>query len=706
MSGGSATPAPLSGTNPVRDRPIFAKTRSPRVEMGRPTATFGVVGRSDRRRGPLPRTRLPARAGAVSTSPATPAQVWKGLARRLSPPGRDRMKVFDPETKQYARTRRLTDTLPELMAAAYLYTKGRTTLLALDFDTKGLGAARVDADHALALEWLTECGARVITDRSTRGGRHILVPLAIGTTASLAEVTALMRQLAARLSTLDPTPMLNAKEGCISVPGTRCSGGGHRILDGSLVDAIDAVTVRSDPRLLPSLYALLGTLPPTPGSAVPHDRPNATAAGTVGTGEHRRLAAHLCWTQPIAAAVTLFATTGAHTARRSWRGPSEARMSVVLNAVLRGATTAELRARSAPGQPWSALGDNYRTKYGPHAAAALARDVDKALDYAASLAAKANPTAHRKKSSQPQGARDGPHARWLAYAWAWADREFAGSPLRWTVRDVYQALAIKAVLAGRITAGTPVVGVWGRALSLSAGLMPATTVFEILRRTRDMPGAPIVRVRPRYGRDADHYALTASNPDQIRPVPLDRVTVADVHPAWSVLGRHHRAVYELIAHTGLTRSADVYAAARLSPRSGQLAITALTTAGLIVRTSGALSVGRTTLDDVAAAHHLADVQADRIARYRRERAAWHAWLAIQEQLRDSTPDPEVAAAASTPPDPDEPHHAEYLAAVLAHGPPPDRQDHHDQDHDDGELFAALDVLAIHLGARVLTATAV
>lgn len=71
-----------------------------------------------------------------NVSPAAPAVVWRSLARPLSQPGRDRVKVFDPETKEYCKTRRLSDKLPTLMAAVYLYTHRRTTLLALDFDSK------------------------------------------------------------------------------------------------------------------------------------------------------------------------------------------------------------------------------------------------------------------------------------------------------------------------------------------------------------------------------------------------------------------------------------------------------------------------------------------------------------------------------------------------------------------------------------------
>lgn len=599
------------------------------------------------------------------SAPPPPAAVWKALARRLSPPGRDRMKVFDPETKEYAKTRRISDKLPTFMAAVYLYTQRRTTLLALDFDSKTHGGDQVDADCARALEWLTACGARVITDRSTNGGRHILVPLAIGTTASFEEIQLLLRQLQARLPSLDPKPMQNPKEGCISVPGTPCAGGGYRTLDGPLIDAVNAVTERSDPTLLPALYALLGTLPNPPKSSIHCPR---RAEGTTGSGEHERITESARWSKPMPPDVAAFLCTGVLT-RTTWRSPSEARMSAVLNAVLRGYSLAEIRALTAPGHPWSGLGDSYRIKHDRNADPQLARDVGKALRYAPALAAKANPPAHRNRNSQWGGApADGLHGRWLAHALAWADREFQGSPARWTVRDVLQAVAIKAVVAGEVRSGTPTVGVGGRGLSLSAGLMPATTVFDVLRRVREMIGSPIVLVRPRVGRDADYYALTTVGPDHIAPIPLERICVQDVHPAWSVIGRHHRATFELIVNAGLTTPADIYAGARLSARVGQLSLSVLARIGLISRSGRTVAPGTVTLDDIAAAHHLEDAKAERIARYRRERAAWHVWLALQDQLKGIIPATgqwrEIAAQEPVLADEED-----YLSAVLAHGPP-------------------------------------
>ncbi|MDQ1249436.1 MAG: hypothetical protein QG597_3811 [Actinomycetota bacterium] len=612
------------------------------------------------------------------------------------------MKTFDPQTKAYVSARRITETLPTQMAAVYLYTPGRrATLLALDFDSKGHGREQVDTDFDRALGWLTACGARVVTDRSTNGGRHILVPLGIGTTASFDEIQPLMRQLAARLPSLDAKPMQNAKEGCISVPGTPCTGGGYRILDGPLIDAVNALTERSEPTLLPQLYALLGTLPAAAKTATP-DRDEHTT----GTGDQVRLPEHVRWTKPWPADVERFAVDGERAwrwtgspkparppalARAPWDTPSEARMSVVLNAVLRGYSCADIRTQSRPGGPWRGLGDSYRGKHGDRADTQLTRDVSTALDYTSTLAVKANPPAHGGKYSQWGGAA-GIEGSWLAHALAWADQEFSGNPLRWTVRDVLQALAIKATVAGEIRSGTPIVGVGGRSLSLSAGLMPPTTTFEALRRIRDMVGAPIVLVRPRVGRDADYYALTTAHPDPtaVTPIPLERVTVIDVHPAWSVLGRSHRAVYDLITQAGMTRPADIYAAARISARSGQITLAALAGAGLITRLGRTVNPGPVTLDDIAAAHRLHEVQADRIARYRRERAAWHTWLALQDQLRriPATSDEDSPATPTAPTWAD---HDDYLAAVLTHGPP----------MGDDEA-TAIDLLADLMGARIVS----
>ncbi|UWW08161.1 hypothetical protein [Mycolicibacterium brumae] len=365
-----------------------------------------------------------------------PAAVWRALAPLMAPAGRRVVRLIDPESKQSVRRAKITDRLPTLLAAVHLFNGvGRTAMLVLDFDAKRGGRGQVDADVATAIAWFTACGARIVTDRSTSGGRHILVPLAAGTSASFSELKGLVQALAARLPSLDITPNLNARTGAISVPGTVCSGGGHRLLDGPLANAVDAFTVGSEPGFLPALYTLLGTLPAPAGT-----RENTTTIEpdqtTCGEGDDLRLAAPFCWRKPLTADEAAFAADGILPRNKRWPTPSEARMSVMLNAVKNGYSINAILNNTLPGRPWAGLGRSYADK-GPRPEDRLAHDFRKALTYCqAAYANKANQLAHRNNYTHPPQSV----VLWLSHSLAWADREFRGSRHRWAVRDVLQAL--------------------------------------------------------------------------------------------------------------------------------------------------------------------------------------------------------------------------------------------------------------------------
>lgn len=641
------------------------------------------------------------------------ADSWKALARRLSPTGKDRYKAFDPDTREYKRRRKITDKLPDVMAAVDVYSAGDvTTNLVLDFDVKEHGPGQVDADFARAARWITECGGRAISDRSTSGGRHLIVPLAIGTSATLEEMRQLADQLKARLRTLDTKPTKSAA-GCISVPGTRCSGGGYRVLDGALADAITILTERSDPGFLPALHALLGTLPDAgAASAAPAPSPSATDAEYIdGHDDDQRILQAYWWTKPFPTDVTDFATHGVMAT--AWPSPSEARQSVITNAVLRGYSRGQIRAQLAPEHPWAALGESYRAKHGIRADAQLDRDFDTAMRFAIAAAKKSKPKTHRENYTHFSELSlelplEETYKHWLAYALAWTDHHFQGKQ-RWSMRDVWQSLAVKGVVAGEMRAGIPVVGVGGRSISLSTGLLSHKATARALRQARDMVGAPILLNRRSVGRDPDVYALVAVNPDRIEPIALDRVHLAAVHPAWSRIGRHHRVIYELIMHNHMTVPAEIFAAAKVNERSGQYSLTALVGEGLITRRRGHVSPGPVTLDDIAAEQHLDEVFAARLTRYRRERAAWHTWLALREQLRaavdeiadDNEPDWRAKHLDYVPA-----HQDEYLSSVMADGPPRhDRTDQRlDQLQDTDSITAAADADHIALLHRLLGAT--
>lgn len=648
-----------------------------------------------------------------ATAPATPVcppeLVWKRLTRLLAAPGRSRMRLWDASTEKFTDTAKRSDRLPRRPAALYLYSAGRTQLLWLDFDTKHHSKNAVDTDVATAVSWLRQCGGVTITDRSTSGGRHVICPLAIGTSASHDEITHLVRLLAARLPTLDITPNTNPETGCLTPPGSPCREGGFRQLDGTLDAAVDALTTRSAPHLLPRLYMLLGALKTPPHhTRTPHAEDVHLATYLEGVGDDRRVATTHRRRDPLPADVEAYAAHGARSSSRpTWRSNHEARMSVVTQAIARGYSLDELRTMIAPDGAWHhGLGNAYQ-RYRHAADHALERDFNKALDWLITNVLKSSPPRHKSKNSQggvrgPRGPGD--LRRWLANALAWADQEFAGKRVRWTVHTVLQSLAFHAAINGEQRSGVWLVGVGGRSLALSAGLLSEDTVWRVLSDLRDRPGAPIVLVRHHVGIDADVYALTSQN--IVTPAAAERaqrLRIEPVHDAWSVLGHHLRRVHELVVHHGLRTKADVYAAAGVPRATGDAMVVELEIAGLLERPSrGAVAPGAFSLDDIAERHRLGDSRAHRIQTYQAERRRWREWLAKREHARhgplttSNTGDSvaETTAVLAGQDDGADRLHQAWLTSVMATGPP--------DDPIDMEL-AAIDTIAEILGGRIVAA---
>ncbi|WP_396912020.1 hypothetical protein [Mycolicibacterium sp.] len=638
--------------------------------------------------------------------PACPPElVWKRLARLLAAPGRSRMRLWNPETGKFSDTTKHGERLPSRPAALYLYSRRRTHTLWLDFDAKLHGPAAVAADLARAAEWITECGGVVVTDRSSSGGRHLICPLAIGTSASLDEMNQLVRLLAARLPTLDITPNTNADTGCMTPPGSPCREGGFRQLDGTLEAAIEALTTRSDPGLLPRLLMLLGALNPPDRrrATTTPETPSAAIEYTVGAGDDQRISAPYVRHDPLPADVTAYATHGTiNPARLTWQSNHEARQSVVVNAIARGHSLATLREMIGPNGPWhQGLGAAY-DRYDHRRDQALARDVTKAFDWLINNVLKSSPPRHKTKNS-PGGYTPGPRGPkdlrdWLANATAWADREFAGKRYRWTVHAVLQGIAFYAVMAGEQRSGTWLVGVGGRALSLSCGLLSEDTIWRVLADLRERPGAPLVLVRQHIGTEADVYALTTQNRVINDPAAAERVRIEPVHDAWIVLGHHLRRVYELVAHHGLTNKADIYAAAGLPRATGDAIVIDLEVAGLLKRAGrGTVTRGPVELDTIANSHQLGDYRTARLQRHQAERTAWKHWLKLREQARNGTPNTGIQepVAPGLGQVFDEPTERAYIDFTMSNGPPP---------MDDIDIEReAIHIIADLLGGRILAA---
>ncbi|MFF7943318.1 hypothetical protein ACFZC5_26700 [Nocardia gamkensis] len=621
--------------------------------------------------------RLPRRTENINAQAAVDEAVAAHETfARLAPllASRRSMRLWNPSLDGYTdRAQTLTRKLPDQPAAIPIYRDGRTRLLALDFDSTRDRTGAVDRDVHRCLAWTREAGGRAITDRSTSGGRHILIPLPLGVTLDLAEAESVVRLLAERLPTLDITPMLNADSGCITPPGSRCKQGGYRRLDGSIDDALDTLATRSAPGFLAHLQQLVaGTAHDTITARTACTTPRAPRTADAiardmhlweGEGERARLRAEYCRRGPISATVEAFARGGVAPADGRWTtragrlDRSAARQSVLAAAVVRGYCYHDVCAQlPAAGGSWRGFADSYR-RYGRGADAAMRRDWVSACRWAERTVPEFLSVVHKRKDTGGSpGHRQSAHPqqRWLAAATLWAHAQWPRSPRRWTVLAVLQALAWASAVGGQVARGVPVVEFGGRSLSLAAGHLPESTVWGVLRELRDMPGAPILRTRPGRRLTADRYALVtphhghrAIHPD---PAQLSRARVEPVHPAWTVLGLHCRRIHELITRDELTTPADVFAAASVSPSAGYNALAVLTTAGLIHHTHGHLRPGPTHLDDIAHAHGLHQQRTRRLACHHRNRTTWKQWL-TEHDRRTGRP-----AAHTTAPTPTNPTH--------------------------------------------------
>ncbi|WP_146099031.1 hypothetical protein [Nocardia nova] len=516
-------------------------------------------------------------------------------------------------------------------------------MLALDFDATNASPGTVIRDVARCVAWIRACGGTAVVDRSTSGGMHVLVPLPTGTSVSRAEIEPALRLLTEVFPrTLDITPMLNDRTGCITPPGSPCREGGYRRLTSTtLEDAVDTFHTRSSPGFLQRLTNLHGTASTSAGrrhTPLPANHSATPTTPRAGHGDHLRLSPTHCLSSPIPDAVRRFATDGIAPPGR-WRHPdgrldrSAARQSVLTAAALRGMTLTDIYQNlPAAGGSWKAFARTY-ARYGRGADAALRRDWTRACGWAAANAPEFLSSAHKNQQHtggwRPRIAQRRRQTEWLAAATLWVDATWPHSPRRWTILAVLQALAHATTLTNTNIRRKPVTEIGGRSLSLMAAL-PETTVWAALRDLRAQPGAPILRTRRAGGILADCYALVTPalhhRPVRADHAHLQRIRVEPVHPAWQILGHHSRRLFELITHVGLTHPADLAAAAGTSRSATYAALTTLTSVGLITHTRNNFCPGTTQLDDIANAHGLAAARNDRITRHHHQRSAWREWL--------------------------------------------------------------------------------
>ncbi|WP_157101248.1 hypothetical protein [Nocardia shimofusensis] len=452
--------------------------------------------------------------------------------------------------------------------------------------------------------------------------------------------------------------MLNDTAGAITPPGSRWRTTGFRTLDGSVGEAVHTLTVGSAadfwPRLtaelkvttaatFTSVDALAARAADAEAEAIARDARSArnTDRSQIWEdgGDHARLRASLRRSSPIPAAVLDFARNGRASGDR-WRAAdgrldrSAARQSVLATAALRGYSLADVMAElPANGGSWDGLANAY-IRYGPYRQRALHRDWIAACRWVSQNAHEFSATAHKnlRHTGGISATQAETQRRWLAAALRWTDAQWPHSPKRWTVHAVLQAVAYASTLKPTHYQGSPTVEFGGRSLSLIAGGLPETTVWQTLRDIRAIAGAPLERLRKGSGLHADLYVLASPALDRITgrvgDASIARARVEAVSPAWRVLGLHCRRLYETILD-GTTTPRDAFRAAGMAPSSGYRALATLTTSGLIQHARGIVRVGIISLDRIARDHGLVELRHTTITRHRVERARWASWLATQ-----------------------------------------------------------------------------
>lgn len=630
-------------------------------------------------------------AVALTAGSEHAAQTWAALAPRIA--ARPTMRLWAPgEGEGFADRTALTKRLPDAPAAVPVYSRRRTRLLVFDLDSKRAGADTVAADRARLAWWLTGYGARFISDRSTSAGAHVIVPLARAVTVE--QLGPFLRAAAALYPSLDITPMLNPKQGAISVPGSACREGGHRLLDGDLDAAVSVLTERNHPDLFNDLVDSIVTPErldtPTPQTAEPaHLGPQPPADCFGGSGADARLLPFYRRTSPMPAPARAFAEAGTMPAakpqtaskekatRREGRAgwsPSEARQSVLTHACWRGLSLREVRSAITTGSWADGLGVAYQ-RYEPHQRdTALCRDWAEAQRWVAGAVRKVQTAQHRKVEHTGGSAtltRTALQRRWLAHAIAWCDVTFRSDCGRWLRAAVLQGLGSAAAKTQDLVNGVPVVGVGGRSLSIGAGLVSEAAVWSTLRTLRDMPGSPLLLVQTGTGTRADRYALVT--PDVTDPYPdaPGRPHLVDVHPVWSAIGLRYRRLYEVVAEApeGL-HTDDLATAARMSRSSTYDGINELVRVGLVARRRAHISLTDLTLDDLGEQLGVFEERAARIAQHQAARAVWRDWLAGRRSpvLPPPTPphslEPQIIWTTLSANDEEDYH----LAVVMSAGP--------------------------------------
>lgn len=543
---------------------------------------------------------------------------------------------------EFRVTRPLTKALPSEPAAVRVYgSDGACATLCFDLDSKHGGPDAVERDEARLVAWLEECGARVITDISPNGGRHVYVPLVDRLDFFAAKE--LVGALASLFPTLDTSPHNSASSGCIRTPGARhAKSWGHQSLTMSLNVAVDILHRRNPADVVQAMQIRLRreiaawnaarTL-----TAVPYlqEAPGATTGRDgASTGATRGLSGR----------ILAIARNGVYDAARYASG-HEARQAVLTAAAAAGWSFVDVAVRVEDGR-WPGLAALY-ARYSPrNRPGALGRDWRKAQAFAARTRTKlqatsqspaldepVNDTVHRSNTSVPesQGGKTNLGEDEHAFIRTWRAALRTTELHRLPGRKFYVArFLLRALGEAAHKNGNRVIQFGTRALAVATGV-EHTTVSVLLHQLADVGW--IDRLEEGRGENADTWVLTLPA-DLVETAPALRWDKGKVHalrPAFRELGHVTALVFEAV-ETGRARTiAEIVTTTAISRRAVHDAVDVLTAWNLLQRTPDGLTAHPSRL--LAVAEHLGVLEevTAQIRRYVRQRAAWHAFLGRHDE---------------------------------------------------------------------------
>jgi hypothetical protein len=510
---------------------------------------------------------------------------------------------------------------------------GSIRTLCLDLDTSKARKAVVDDDARRLGDLLHTAGLAYVEDQSPSGGRHLYVPLQEPVTA--AEARQLVEALRRHAVSLDPSPHQNVVHGCIRVPGSAHKAGGHQKLVTPLTDAYGILTRRNPATALaalrkalaPELYRLeqQRRAKERAAAATTALQSVATRGTTPTSGSERPLR--------VAARTGLYDTS-------RYASDSEARMAILnhfaachwtVDQVLTGMTGqyAGLAAlygakvdrllpiEWAKAQAWTA------TRISTEAPSRFTRKKT-AHNFNTSLTSltggKPKPDLGLGHHSIHQLVNDLENVLYATLDQRFKDQGRVSISLRFLIR---------AVLAYMRTNQTNLLDIGCRTFAVALG-KDHVTIARLLPALEAVSAGILTRIDRGRGRNADTYLVQL--PQQFEQLARDltwrKGKIYAIRPVFRALGdvaalayegiergRHSPTTADLARTTGISRRALVDHLARME------------TLQMIRRHHGAWEiVAATNLLQLADRLGATEDREQQITRYRKERAAWHAWL--------------------------------------------------------------------------------